>query len=154
MADPHPDDAVRIQKVCTLWTHDPSFSTEEVVFNADRFPELRLKPGSLAQIIPIYQGTSVRDFQVAQSTSKRGVEQKHGKHNISHHSHDGSQLRNTKAIPSPHVTFDENGSYITTGKDTDESRSYVFVASDASPEMKQKYPNLQVNHHSKICFHL
>ncbi|KAF2428924.1 hypothetical protein EJ08DRAFT_650710 [Tothia fuscella] len=140
------DDDRRIQKVCTLWTHQPDFSTDDVVFNADRFAELNLQPGSLAQIIPIISGTSARDF--VQENPKRDHPTK-SKRDISHHN--GKLLRITRGTQSSAITFDENGSYINAGKDTDESRSYCFVARDASAEMKQKNPNLQISISSTVA---
>jgi hypothetical protein len=43
------------------------------------------------------------------------------------------------------ITVDESGSFVTASRDTDEQRAYVFVANDALPEMKQKYPQLNVS---------
>jgi hypothetical protein len=139
---PVPEKPKRIQKICTLWTHEPSFSTEEVVFNIDKFPELKLQPGSLAQIVPILQGTSVRDF--VHDTPKREHHRSSKRDATSSTHHDSSSRRNG-INSSMAVTVDESGSYVTTSRDTDEQRAYVFVANDASPEMKQKYPQLHVS---------
>jgi hypothetical protein len=129
----------RIQKLCTLWTHEPSFSSEEIVFNADRFTELNLLPGSLAQVIPILQGTSVRDFvrHIPSKRKKVAVFQHDGDSRT-----DSTARRNRGGIST--ITLDENGIPVVGGKEIDEQRAYIFVARDASPEMKSKYPNLQV----------
>src|SRR6266702_2904302 len=58
----------RIQKICTLWTHDENFSRDEVVFNIDKFVELPIAYGSLARILALKQ-TAVRDFKTTPKTS-------------------------------------------------------------------------------------
>jgi len=127
----------RVQKVCTIWTHElgSDFSNEDVVFNMDRFAELKLSPNALAQIIPIPQGSTVKDFVRFGRRDKEKAPV---------HKQDTSTSRTQKE---PQVsTFDENGYPITGGViETDEERAYVFVARDATPAMKQKYPHLQVS---------
>lgn len=129
----------RIQKVCTIWTHESDFSTEDVVFNLDRFVELNLSPNSIAQIIPIPQGSTVKDFV---RSGKRDKERSPACY-TDPSKNDSSNLRKPKE---PIVsTFDENGLPVTGVIETDEDRAYVFVAKDATPAMKQKYPTLQVS---------
>lgn len=131
----------RVQKVCTIWTHEPNsdFSTEDVIFNMDRFAELKLTPNSLAQIIPIPQGTTVKDFVRSGNRDK----QKSPAFYLDPSKKDSSTSRSQREVIS---TFDENGLPITGGViETDEDRAYVFVAKDASPAMKQKFPHLQVS---------
>lgn len=129
----------RIQKVCTVWTHDADFSTEDVVFNSDRFAELKLSPNSLAQIIPIPQGSTVKDFV---RSGKREKEKTPAcLTNPSKKQSLNSRSQKEVAVS----TFDENGLPLTGVIETDEDRAYVFVAKDATPAMKQKYPTLQVS---------
>jgi hypothetical protein len=138
-----PQKSARVQKLCTLWTHEPSFSTEEVVFNVDRFPELRLQPGSLAQIVPILHGTSVRDFvHDAPKREHLRPSKRDGNSSSQHHNSSSRRHRSNSSIA---VTVDESGSHVNASRDTDEHRAYVFVVNDASPEMKQKYPQLNVS---------
>jgi hypothetical protein len=132
----------RIQKLCTLWTHGPDFSSEELVFNIDRFPELKLKPGSLAKIVPVLHGTSVRDF-VHEATKRDNI--KPSKRDAANSTHDEASSRKNLSSPSMAVTVDETGSYVMASRDTDEHKAYVFVVNDASPEMKQKHPQLHVS---------
>ena len=133
----------RVQKVCTLWTHDHSFSTEDVVFNCDRFQELGLEPGGLAQIIAIRQGTAVRDFNNAdrdvfagnnaQSPSRAKSTRQSGLAGRRHRS--GSLT----------TTFDENGAQISGRGDVEAHRSYVFVVKDAVSDLKSRHPGLQIS---------
>lgn len=129
----------RIQKVCTVWTHDADFSTEDVVFNFDRFAELKLSPKSLAQIIPIPQGSTVKDFV---RSGKREKEKTPACLTSSSKKH---SLKSRSQMDTVVSTFDENGLPLTGVIETDEDRAYVFVAKDATPAMKQKYPTLQVS---------
>jgi DEP domain-containing protein 5 len=132
----------RIQKVCTIWTHERSsdFSTEDIVFNMDRFAELKLSPKSLAQIIPIPQGSSVKDFV----RSGRRDKEKSPAYYLDPSKKDPSTSKTQRE--SAISTFDENGLPVTGGViETDEDRAYVFVVKDATPAMKQKFPGLQVS---------
>ncbi|TLD37866.1 NADPH-cytochrome P450 reductase [Venturia nashicola] len=135
----------RIQKVCTVWTHDVDFSTEDVVFNFDRFAELKLSPKSLAQIIPIPQGSTVKDFVRSGKREKEKTP---------------ASLTNPSKKPSLNPlapkesavsTFDENGLPLTGVIETDADRAYVFFAKDTTPAMKQKYPTLQISISSSIA---
>lgn len=139
----------RLQKVCTLWTHDDNFSKDDVVFNSDRFPELPATPGSLIQVIALKYGTATRDFQ---STSSRAVVK------------DGSQVKpdDTKdAATDSHsrrsrrgsikVTLDENGSIIQEDREVDMEKSYIFVAKPFPADLKSKHSNLQVSIAEKIA---
>lgn len=132
----------RLQKVCTLWTHDDNFSRDDIVFNGDKFPELPTTAGSLLQIIPISSGTSVRDFQSPAKTVHHAAAQ--GK------SENASQDAGTEAHPkrsrrgSLTITLDENGSVIPGGRDVDTEKAYVFVSKALTPDLKSKHPNLQV----------
>lgn len=128
----------RIQKVCTVWTHDVGFSAEDVVFNFDRFAELKLSPKSLAQIIPIPQGSTVKDF----IRSGKREKEKTPACLTDPSKKQSSNSRSRKEVPVS--TFDENGSPLTGVIETDEDRAYIFIAKDATPAMKQKYPTLQV----------
>ncbi|KAF4546108.1 Vacuolar membrane-associated protein iml1 [Lasiodiplodia theobromae] len=137
--------APKVQKVCTLWTHDDSLSREDVLFNIDRFSELAISPGSLVKIVALNQNTSVRDFQELARTP----------------SQDGSRrikLDTARRAPStsgfssrkPHsgsftLTLDENGHRIQGGRDVDPAKTYVFQAKAMGPDLKTKYPNLQVS---------
>jgi hypothetical protein len=112
------------------------------VFNIDRFPELKLQPGSLAKIVPILQGTSVRDF-VHEAPKRDNT--KPSKREATSSSHDEASSRRNLNSPSMAVTVDESGSHVTASRDVDEQRAYVFVVNDASPEMKQKYSQLHVS---------
>lgn len=125
----------RIQKVCTVWTHDADFSAEDVVFNFDRFAELKLSSNSLAQLIPIPQGSTVKDFV-------RSGKRKKEKTPACLTDPSKKQPSQKEAAVS---TFDENGVPLTGVIETDEDRAYVFVARDGTPAMKQKYPTLQVS---------
>jgi DEP domain-containing protein 5 len=132
-----------VQKVCTLWTHDPGFSVEDVVFNLDKFQELGLSPGSLAQIVAVRQGTAVRDFQEVNANGIAGERTKSPFDQKSNQKTASASRRNRSG--SLTTTFDENGVQLAGGKDVEAHRAYVFVTKDASPDLKSRHPGLQVS---------
>jgi hypothetical protein len=108
---------MRHQKLCTLRTHEPHYSTEDVLFSQDRFPG-SLWTGELAQIIPLRPGVTSRDF----------VKEADG-----FEPHDG------------HVLVDEDGTELgPSNLSTENWRAYTFVVRDAPQETKDKDPNLKV----------
>ena len=134
----------RVQKICTLWTHDENFSRDEVVFNIDKFVELPIASGSLARILALKQTTAVRDFQTTLKTCSVDSRQ--------------SKVDETQRDPVPEpqpkkarrhsvtIPLNENGVAVQGSRDVDPQKSYIFVTKPMSPEQKAKYPNLQVRH--------
>ncbi|KAF1814160.1 hypothetical protein P152DRAFT_456390 [Eremomyces bilateralis CBS 781.70] len=128
----------RIQKICTLWTHQEGFSKEDVVFNADRFQELGLLPESMAQIIPIKQGGAVMGFQNETFGSlKDDAGRTSGQTNNLQKKHDSSESRP--------ITLDENGVQIPGGKAVDAEKAFIFITKDATPDLKTKHPGLHIS---------
>lgn len=134
----------KVQKVCTLWTHETQFSREDVVINLDRFPELSITPGTLVKIVALSQNTAVRDFQeVPRSSSQDGG--RRIKLETTRHASStgfGSQKNRHGTFM---VTLDENGHRVQGGRDVDAQKTYVFIAKPMSQDLKAKYPNLQVS---------
>jgi hypothetical protein len=140
----------RVQKVCTLWTHDDNFSRDDVVFNSDKFAELPGTPGRLIQVIALKHGTSVRDFQTTSKIPAKDPGQANA--------HEPSK----SSTPEPHskrrgrrgsikVTIDENGSVIQESREVDLEQSYVFVAKPFPADLRAKHPNLQISIAEKIA---
>jgi hypothetical protein len=132
----------KIQKVCTLWTHDENFSKENVVFNEEKFPELPLSPTSLIQILALKHAPAVRDFQV--SSKNKAKDSTAGR--VDESGPDGHPEARSKRSRrgSTKITLDENGAVIPGGRDVDPERSYIFVAKPMSPDLRSKHPTLQV----------
>ncbi|KAF2871760.1 hypothetical protein BDV95DRAFT_544516 [Massariosphaeria phaeospora] len=141
--------AQRVQKVCTLWTHDDNFSRDDVVFNGEKFPELPATPGSLIQIIALKHGTAVRDFQTPTKTLPNEKHQAKA-HGSSNDAVSQAPLRRSRR-GSAMITLDENGSVIHGGRDVDPEKSYIFVARPLPADMKAKHTNLQVSIAEKIA---
>lgn len=136
----------RVQKFCTLWTHDTGYSSDDVVFNVDRFKELGFVNGSLAQIILPRQGqgTAVRDFQNdnhVNGADKTRPDSSFKSKAQSHHDQPVFRPRSDSMT----LTFDEAGVRIPGTTRIDAQRSYVFVVKDASPELKARYATLQIS---------
>jgi hypothetical protein len=132
----------RVQKICTLWTHEENFSKDDVVFNGEKFPELSIISGSLIQILILKQATAVRDFQAAAADAPK--ENSHAKVNDTEKESvsEAHHKRNRKG--SVRVTVDESGPQIYDGRSADANKSYIFVARPMPMELKSKHPNLQV----------
>lgn len=131
----------RVQKVCTLWTHDENFSRETVVFNEDKFPELKLSPGALIQIIGLGQASDVRDFQTSAKAKSQTGKAARGHDSIRDEHHDA---RTRSRRSSMRVMLDESGAEIPGGRELDLDKSYVFVAKPMAAELKTRQPGLQV----------
>lgn len=133
-----------MQKVCTLWTHDDNFSRDDIVFSSEKFPELPTGPGSLLQIVAIQEDNAVRNFNAGLKSAQHDVA--HAEFEASHkdgnaHNHPRRHPRDTNII-----TLDENGSTVPGGRDIDADKAYVFVPKALSPDLRSKYPNLQVRY--------
>ncbi|OCK83599.1 hypothetical protein K432DRAFT_321990 [Lepidopterella palustris CBS 459.81] len=133
----------RVQKICTLWTHDDNLSKDEVVFNVDKFAELSISFGTLARIIALKQSTAVRDFQAPLKPSS-GDQRQTASAEIQKGPVPESQIRKARRH-SVTITLDENGASIQGSRDVDLQKSYVFVTKQMTPEQKSKYPNLQIS---------
>jgi hypothetical protein len=139
----------RVQKVCTLWTHDDNFSRDDIVFNAEKFPEIPTATGTLLQIVALDSNTAVRDFQ---STTK-------GSQHDLHQTKEGVFARDTGADGlfkrsrrnSNTITVDENGSSFPGGRDIDAEKAYVFAAAALPADLKSKHANLQVGGVQSNC---
>jgi hypothetical protein len=112
----------RFQQLCTLRTHEPSYSQEDVLFNHSRFAGFQASTGVLAQIIPIKPGITSREL-VKPSKDDAHV--------------DGFSTR---------MLIDTDGSILgPSGLSIENARAYTFVVRDAPQEIKDKDPNLRVS---------
>lgn len=136
--------APKVQKICTLWTHDESLSREDVLFNIDRFQELATGPGNLVKIVALSQNTSIRDFQDLASTSQDGS-RRIKLDTARKTSSTGGYTSRKPQSGSFTLTLDENGHRLHGGREVDPQKTYVFLAKAMGPDIKQKYPNLQVS---------
>ncbi|KAF2459152.1 hypothetical protein BDY21DRAFT_339925 [Lineolata rhizophorae] len=135
--------ALRLQKICTLGVHDENYSKDDVLFNAEKFQELGIPIGSLAQVVPLKSGIAVRDFQ----SPVRGSSTDKSKNE----SNKDSQAKSSKTVQNdklsePAIIFDEKGSRVqNSNRDVDDEKSYIFVTKELSPEIRQRHPMLQVS---------
>jgi hypothetical protein len=139
----------RVQKICILWTHDDNFSREDIVFNAEKFPELPTDPGSLLQIVVIQSDDTIRDFRTGPKSTQHDTKPKVedvGKSSGT----DAHQKRNRRG--SVTITIDENGSTIQGGRDIDAEKAYVFVPKALPADLKSKHSNLQVRCTQILCY--
>jgi DEP domain-containing protein 5 len=133
----------RVQKICTLWTHDDNFSREEFLFNGDKFPELPTTLGTVLQIAHINSGTTIRDFQ----PQGRNAHDNRARKTPDRCGRDASADSNSKRGPPEcsTITIDENGAAIPGGREAGTEAAYVFAAKALPADLKSKHPNLQVS---------
>ncbi|KAH7089223.1 hypothetical protein FB567DRAFT_523314 [Paraphoma chrysanthemicola] len=134
--------STRIQKICTLWTHDDNFSRDDIVFNGDKFPELPTAPGMLLQIIAAESSTSVRDFQATKTHAAPDT-------STGDAAGDGTPKKSRRG--SMTLTVDENGTVIPGGRETDVDKAYVFAVTALPADLKSKYANLHVSISERIA---
>ncbi|KAF1950790.1 hypothetical protein CC80DRAFT_528712 [Byssothecium circinans] len=139
----------RVQKVCTLWTHDDNFSKDDVVFNGEKFLELPATTGSLIQVIALKYGTAVRDFQSNSKAPTKDASQPRADDSSQNPVKSSHNRRSRRG--SVKITLDENGSVIQEGREVDSEKSYTFVAKPFPADLKSKHPNLQVSIAERIA---
>ncbi|KZM26823.1 intracellular signal transduction [Ascochyta rabiei] len=138
----------RVQKICTLWTHDENFSRDDVVFNSDRFPELPITPGSLLQIVAVNPGTAVRDFSSSTKVPPHDSAQAKAE-SVSKDAAETQSRRSRRGSFSK--TIDENGSIVPGGRDIDTEKTYIFAPKPLPHDLKPKHTNLQISIAEKIA---
>jgi DEP domain-containing protein 5 len=112
-----------------IWVHDEQFSKEDVVLNLDVFPHDRVKAGDLMAIIGLrsdvakQQGVDFAARKIAESLS--GSLQPYSTTNDRKSSEDSNSVDSRR--------------------DLDLDRRYLFAVKDMTPEMKSKYPNLEIS---------
>jgi hypothetical protein len=138
----HSSQVEKVQKLFSLSIHDDNAGNvkDEVIFNPERFPELKVRAGDLVQI-----------SAVLENTTSRPSDKKSAANN-----HDASAVRSPQTITSlvgesktergiPVKTYDENGALMSGNKKPDPNRSYVFLVHDLTPEQKSKHPNIDLS---------
>lgn len=112
---------ISVERRCTLWIHDETFSKEQVLLNLDFFPEV--KAGSLMAIIGLKTDTGLRDFQ--------------------------GKAHGPLVIPSLKNRSSTNLKLLTGGlgskHDVDLGRKYIFMVTDMPKELKLKHPGLELS---------
>ncbi|KAF9694671.1 hypothetical protein EKO04_007592 [Ascochyta lentis] len=138
----------RVQKICTLWTHDENFSRDDIVFNSDKFPELPATPGSLLQIVAISSSTAVRDFSSSTKVPPHDAAQTRTDP-VSKDATDTQSRRSRRGSFSK--TIDENGSVVPGGRDVYTEKIYIFASKPLPQDLKSKHTNLQISIAEKIA---
>ncbi|KAI4645685.1 hypothetical protein J4E93_005262 [Alternaria ventricosa] len=141
--------SARVQKVCTLWTHDDNFSRDEIIFNGEKFPELPTSAGALLQIVAIHADHTVRDFHTGSKSQSQDAT--HFKADALHKDSNLDNHPKRHRRDSITITIDENGSTIPGGREIDAEKAYVFVPKPLPADFKTKYLNLQVSISERIA---
>ena len=134
-------------KICTLWVHEENFSKEDIVFNASKFVECAIQAGSLARIIAIKPATAVRDFQNTNDLTNEDEAPNPRRGSASGLCKPKQDIFHEIDEP----FYDENGAKVEDGRLLDFGRYYVFMAEDASSELKTKSPTLQISLSAQVA---
>ncbi|KAI9726988.1 MAG: vacuolar membrane-associated protein iml1 [Cirrosporium novae-zelandiae] len=119
-----------VQRLCSIWVHDESFSKEDILFNAAALGDGAVRADDLLAVSAVLPTTSVRQFEPLAPSQKRR-----------------SLLSNDFGDKSAVIT---HGEPIERGAE-EPQKSFLFVARDISPEVKARYPNLQISVTSSIA---
>ncbi|KAH9881908.1 hypothetical protein J1614_001079 [Plenodomus biglobosus] len=138
----------RVQKVCTLWTHDDNFSREDIVFNGEKFPELPTAPGSLLKIVAV-SNTAMRDPLGIASNAPNHASQTKPDDFTLNIGLGGDTRRDRRG--SITVTIDETGAPIPGGREVDTEKAYIFVAKQLPIDLKAKHMNFHVSISERIA---
>ena len=135
---------VSLPRVCMLWTHDDSFSSDEVLLNFSQFPEGTIIAGDLVYVLtqgPFFSlltnSVPVRQISPVHDPNPENLS------NIRISNPSGDRVRKldlskgkVPLSPNPHASETHLG----------RNKRHVFVAKATSPEQNLARPGLQVCH--------
>jgi hypothetical protein len=129
--DPPPK---KTQKLCTLRTHEPSQFKEDVVFDPEKFSELKIVPGTLVQVAAVIDIPQKRNGKSENGATQSPCDPKSDL--------DESGARQTEK--SSMFTYDETGKKVPTAKVVDTTKTFVFVAYEVTEDDRERYQNVGV----------
>lgn len=121
--------ASAVERRCVLWTHDESFTKEDVVINLDLFPNV--KPGELMAIVALKTDAGVRDFQDKAQTQKHEFESL------------GLTLQRERSNSNSKTGSEPEAANL--NHDVDLNKRYLFIAKEMPKELKNKHASLEVS---------
>jgi len=125
------DQAQPLERLCTLWVHDDTFSKRPVIFNKALLANQgqNVQQGTLLKIVRVTAGVSVQDFQSGQDEPKTAQSDQ-----ISQNDQSNEESGAVVQIP-----------LVQDGSELDGARRYlVFVWEDLESDLLTKHPSLQV----------
>jgi hypothetical protein len=118
--------SIRVERQCTLWVHDETFSKRPVVINPTVLAGHNVRPGSLLRVFRVAAGVAVQDFQSEEDRPR------------SSQSKDFSILENGEHGPQD----------VPARADTDVGaarKNFVFKSDELDQDYLTRHPNLQVD---------
>ena len=115
------------RQICSVWIHDESFSTDDILVNTSQIKTNNIKAGDFVQIAPLkksakhaldnneYQGKSKDEAKKRESSDERK-----------------SASSFSATLPSDHIV--------------DFARRHIFALKETNPNQNKKQPSLQVCH--------
>ena len=138
----------RVGITCSLWLHDENLSLEDVLLDLAVFPKDAVRPGDLVEVASLRKSSAEEESAASTGigNTTNGAERiRAGGDGVDHFVAEVSavdgQHTGRRTVPDEASTLQGQGRGV-----SERQRSYVFVVKELSPELKQKYPNLQVSH--------
>lgn len=119
---------IPVERRCNLWTHDESFSKDEVILNLDLFPDI--KAGELMAIVALKTDSGFRDFPDKSTLNKPDIDSATASGQF------GSYIWNQSGHEHRGQSF---------GHDVGFGKRYLFLAKDMPKDLKLKQPALEVS---------
>lgn len=115
------------RRLCTLWIHDESFSTDDVVLNLNQFPTDSIHVGDLLQITSVSElnKDTVRNSRTPVPSSDQARKRDNSNDRQNYRIQEFPQFNELKS---------------------DLSKRHVFIVKGTSPDQNIKQPSLQVGH--------
>lgn len=129
-----------VERLCSLRTHDDSYSKDEVLLNLALFPRDTVKPGQLFQVVPQISATVTKDFEHRHElkASHRGGEDAENSHG-----------KEPSTQPSTEASA-KGESALSSGDVFDASTRYVFKVKEMASELS-RIPAGQISISSTIA---
>lgn len=121
--------STRIERSCTLWVHDETFSKRPVVFNPAVLARHNVRPGALLKVMRVASGVAVQDFQSEEDRPKSSQSKEISSFEIGA----GASLELPPRADA--ATNDE------------EWKHFVFISEELDQDYLTRHPNLQVVRH-------
>lgn len=132
---------------CSLWVHDENLSREDVLLDLTVFPKDAVRPGDLVELASLRKSSAEEESaastgipNISNGPESRGAGEDGVSHSMAYVSTVDGQHTDRRTVHHQAPTLQEQGRGV-----LERQRSYVFVVKELSPELKQKYPNLQVS---------
>lgn len=137
----------RVEVICSIWVHDENLSREDVLLDVAAFPKDAVRPGDLVEVTALKKSPADEEStaptgisNISNGAESREAGEESASRSVAEDSTIDGQNTHRSTVHANASTVQEPRRGV-----SERHTTYVFVAKELSPELKQKYPNLQVN---------